>query len=92
MATGESSVSDLIEVRVLLFSVLRECVGAGEVALTLPSSATGSDLVDRLVERYPSLDPYRSVVRLAVNRTYASLDTSLHDGDEIALITPVSGG
>lgn len=81
-----------VAVRVLLFSVLREQAGTGEVAVTLPAPATGHALLDHLVERFPRLRSYRPVVRLAVNERYASLDTPLHDGDEVALITPVSGG
>ena len=78
--------------RVLLFSVLRDRVGTDSLALTLDPPVTGTDLLDRLAEEHPAVDAYRSVIRLAVNQSYVSLDTALHDGDEVALITPVSGG
>lgn len=81
-----------LSVRVLLFAVLREAVGAGELSVALPEGATGADLLDRLAEDHAEIARYRPVVRLAVNRTYASLETALSDGDEVALITPVSGG
>jgi molybdopterin converting factor small subunit len=81
-----------VEVRVLLFSILREHVGAGEVTATLPAPATGRTLLDWLSERYPGVSTYRSVFLLAVNEQYVPLDTPLHDGDDVALITPVSGG
>ena len=92
MASGEAGVSEQVGVRVLLFSVLRERVGAGEVAVSLPSPATGETLLDRLIERYPALADFRPVVRLAVNQRYVPLATSLHDGDDVALLTPMSGG
>jgi molybdopterin converting factor subunit 1 len=81
-----------VGVRVLLFSVLRERVGAGEVAVSLPSPATSDALLDATIERYPALVDFRSVVRLAVNQRYVAHDTALADGDEVALLTPVSGG
>ena len=81
-----------VEVRVLLFSVLREHIGSGTVAVKVSAPATGHMLLDQLVEQYPVLLDYRPVVRLAVNQQYAALDTLLHEGDEVALITPVSGG
>jgi len=87
-----TDVSASVGVRVLLFSVLREQVGASEVAVTLPAPATGNTVLDRLATQYPALRGYRTVVRLAVNEQYAPLETTLHDGDEVALITPVSGG
>ena len=92
MTRSEADVSEEVGVRVLLFSVLRECVGAGEVAVSLPSPATGETLLDQLIDRHPALADFRPVVRLAVNQRYVPLDTSLHDGDDVALLTPVSGG
>ena len=81
-----------LPVRVLLFSVLREGVGAGELHVSLPPGATGLDLLDRLGAAHPEVARHRPVVRLAVNRRYAPLDTPLAADDEVALITPVSGG
>lgn len=81
-----------VSVRVLLFSVLREGVGTGELAVALPEAATGADLLDRLGADHPEVARHRPVVRLAVNRRYVPTDTVLADGDEVALITPVSGG
>ena len=92
MTDGEADVSEQIGVRVLLFSVLRERVGAGEMAVTLPSPATGDGLLNLLIERHPALADFRSVVRFAVNQRHVSADTPLHEGDEVALLTPVSGG
>ncbi len=84
--------SPSLSVRVLLFAVLRDAVGAGELAVTLPEGATGADLLDRLADEHAEVARHRPVVRLAVNRRYVPLATALASGDEVALITPVSGG
>ncbi len=81
-----------IRLRVLLFSVLRERIGQHELEITLPAPATGDHLLDYLAQQYPVIADYRSVIRLAVNQTYVPTSTELHEKDEIALITPVSGG
>ena len=78
--------------RVLLFDVLRREVGAGEVTATVPDGATGADLLAALADAHPAIAEHRPVVRLAVNRRYAPTDVVLAPGDEVALITPVSGG
>ena len=78
--------------RVLLFSLLRERVGRNALDLTLPAPAVASDVVDELVRRHPGLEAYRGVIRLAVNQEYVSPEQALSNGDEVALITPVSGG
>lgn len=79
-------------VRVLLFDVLRRATGESELRADLPDGATGSDLLDQLAAEHPSVAEHRPVVRLAVGRQYAPLATVLAEGDEVALITPVSGG
>ncbi|GIV59696.1 MoaD/ThiS family protein [Rhodocaloribacter litoris] len=83
---------ETIGLRVLLFSVLRERIGTGRLEIRLPAPATGEDLLDALERAYPALRPYRGTLRLAVNRAYAPETTPLNEGDEVALITPVSGG
>ncbi len=80
------------EVRVLFFSLLKEKVGASELSLTLNAPATGADLLDRLETAYPGIADHRSSLRLAVNQEYVKTDVSLEEGDEVAVITPVSGG
>lgn len=84
--------TETIEVRVLLFSVLREMLEADCLDLELPASATGATLIDRLAETHPGLGRYRDAVRLAVNERYVGPETPLAAGDEVALITAVSGG
>ena len=79
-------------VRVLFFSVLRQRVGEGRLTLRLDAPASGADLLDRLEAQYPAISAYRPVLRLAVNEEYVPETVSLAEGDEVALITPVSGG
>lgn len=81
-----------LSIDVLLFSVLRERVGKPELRLTLSAPATAGDALAALGERYPAIRDYAPIVRLALNEAYAPPETALADGDELALITPVSGG
>lgn len=89
-ATSEPTAA--VQVRVLLFSVLREEVGREMIGVTLPTPATGANLLDALEAEHPALAAHRPTIRLAVNQEYAPGTTPLADGDEVALITPVSGG
>lgn len=70
-----------------LFAGLRERVGAGEQALELPTGARVADVWSALGlgEQPPGL-------LYAVNREYAAGERVLEEGDEVALIPPVSGG
>lgn len=81
-----------MRIRVRLFAIQRELAGTREVALDVPDQATVADAWDALVAMYPALAPGRDFVRFARNGAYADDATTLQDGDEVAMIPPVSGG
>jgi len=81
-----------MRVRVRLFATQRELAGTREVGLDLDGDATVADAWDALVARFPALAPGRDFVRFARNGAYADEATGLSEGDEVAMIPPVSGG
>jgi len=83
-----------IAVEVRLFAMLREGAGTGSLDLRLPSGATVADALAALGDRDARLGELlaRLPVTAAVNREYAGSEEVLEDGDELALIPPVSGG
>jgi molybdopterin synthase catalytic subunit len=81
-----------IRVHLRLFAMQRELAGTRALDVELPAGATVEDAWAELVARHPALAPGRMAVRFAVNGSYAPADTALGDGDEVAMIPPVSGG
>jgi molybdopterin converting factor subunit 1 len=81
-----------MRVQLRLFASYREIVGAGQLPWTLREGATLGELVDAVVAAHPGLRGHRETMFLAVNRAYAQSDAVLRDGDEVALLPPVSGG
>nr|MBA2239741.1 MoaD/ThiS family protein [Solirubrobacterales bacterium] len=82
-----------IAVNVRLFAMLREAAGGGSLVLELKPGATVADALDQLRGRGRLGELLRALpVRAAVNRDYADQGTTLVQGDELALIPPVSGG
>ena len=81
-----------MNVRIRLFASFREAVGSGTLAWDAPDGATVSEVVAALREAYPRLGPAAEKALLAVNQDYVGGDLKLRDGDELALIPPVSGG
>lgn len=80
-------------VHVRLFALLREQAGSDQVDLDLEKGATVGEALIALGEHArlrSTLD--RVPVVIAVNRDYAGEDHRLQEGDEVALIPPVSGG
>lgn len=74
------------------FSVLRERLGQSEILVPLDQPERVAQVLDRLVGRYPELAAYRTSMRAAVNMEYVDESFTVFNGDELAVITPVSGG
>jgi len=81
-----------MRVRLLLFAQYREFAGTSELEVDLPEGATAGALVDVLRRRGGGFARIPATAVVAVNQEYASSDTPLRDGDEVALIPPVAGG
>jgi len=81
-----------MRVRVRLFAALAEAAGFREAIIELPSGATAAAARDAVAASYPALNGLCARVALAVNAEYSEPDHLLTDGDEVALIPPVSGG
>ena len=81
-----------MKIRVKLFAILRDRAGSSELELTLPEKSTIADASSVLAERVPAIQPHLPRVAYAVNQSYVDGATVLRDGDELALIPPVSGG
>ena len=79
-------------ITVRLFAIAREQAGVSELTLELPGCATVGTVRNALLQKYPGLSDLIARVAYAVNRDYAPLDHELHEGDEVAVIPPVSGG
>ena len=81
-----------LKVTVRLFAGYRQAAGTASVPLELAEGSTVGGLAEQVVRLYPAIgtDPGKLVV--AVNQECADHGLSLKDGDEVALIPPVSGG
>jgi molybdopterin converting factor subunit 1 len=79
-------------VTVRLFAILRERAGTSELVLHLRPGATVADASAQLAEKFPDLSAFLGRVAFAVNQSYVKPDAPLSEGDELAVIPPVSGG
>jgi len=82
----------MITVTVRFLGPAADVACCAQTTCELPEPACLGELVRRLYERYPRLAEGRAALRFAVNREYAEPDRPLQDGDEVAVIPPVSGG
>ena len=83
---------DDISVRVRLFASLADAAGTRELALRVPAALPVGGIWQYLPDAVHGGGPPPDGMRWAVNREWAAPGVPLDDGDEVGLITPVSGG
>ena len=81
-----------MRIRLRLFATYREIVGSRGLTWSARDGITLRELVDGIVAKYPRLADHRGSMLLAVNEDLAAGERVLSDGDEVALLPPVSGG
>ena len=81
-----------MQVRILFFGILREKVGKGSDSLSLSDLPTVSDVLAHYAQTHPVLQQWFGSIAVSVNQEYANPQTRLKEGDEVALLPPVSGG
>jgi len=82
----------MMKVTVKLFARLKEVVGTGKLERELGERATVGDLLETLQTEHPRLSDLTRRTIVSVNQEFAAPDSPLHDGDEVAIFPPVSGG
>ena len=83
-----------MHVRVITFGILKEWLGPEEAEVELPVAATVGLLLEHLRASLPERAPKEALsgIAVGVNAEYAQAAHILHDGDEVGLLPPVSGG
>jgi len=81
-----------VNVDIRYFAVIREIVGLTAERREVLEGTTAGDVFTQLIGENPRLERMRPVTMLMVNKAYVTHVHELHDGDELALIPPVSGG
>ncbi|MGD0366961.1 MAG: molybdenum cofactor biosynthesis protein MoaE [Acidobacteriaceae bacterium] len=81
-----------MRVTLLAFGLLRDHLPNLAGSLELPAGATVRDLLERCRALTPANAAPWSSIAVAVNQEYVSAAHPLTDGDEVALLPPVSGG
>jgi molybdopterin synthase catalytic subunit len=81
-----------MRVRLLLFAGLREAVGAKEHLLECEDGARLGEVIAAAEAALPALARWRGRLVVSLNESRLPLSSAVRDGDEIALLPPVSGG
>jgi len=81
-----------LKFKLRLFASFREAFGATEVEFELKDGSTAGDLVEKVIAEHPDLERFRGHVVVTVNKKSVRMTESINEGDEVAILPPVSGG
>jgi molybdopterin synthase catalytic subunit len=81
-----------MDVEIRLFATLKDRAGQSRIQVSIAEPATVQTMLSAVTAAYPNLGPALSTALIAVNKAFASHQTPIERGDEIAIFPPVSGG
>lgn len=86
---------EIVKVKILFFAKAAELSGTKETHLLVPPNITTLHLINKIVNQF-GLQSISNNILLSVNQEYVKNDGENHlclkEGDEIAIIPPISGG
>ncbi len=84
--------SSNVNIKVKFFASARDVVGSKQIEMDIKKGSTNTDVLETLIDKYPGLKDLKDQLILAVNKQTGKNDKVLEEGDEIAVLPPVSGG
>jgi molybdopterin converting factor subunit 1 len=81
-----------ISIRLKLFSIAKDLAGFDEKTIELPLGSHADAVLEHLIRQNPLFKNWKPSLRVAVNMVYDDNQRPLSNGDEVAIIPPVSGG
>jgi MoaE-MoaD fusion protein len=81
-----------MQIRILFFGMLKDLAGRSGESLNLPEQSILSDVLVHYKKTDPRWNDLAASIAMSVNREYAGPQVKLKEGDEVALLPPVSGG
>lgn len=81
-----------MKVKVRLFAILREKTGVDRLEIIIDKNTDVSTIIREIGSRFPVIKGFLSKCAVAVNGRIVDLKENLTEGDEVAILPPVSGG
>jgi molybdopterin converting factor small subunit len=85
-------VEKFVHIRIRLGSAIARLAPSPNLSIELPDGATVEDLYERLGATHPEIEQALGSALALVEGTHVPRGQALSNGDEVALLTPVSGG
>lgn len=81
-----------INIKILYFAFIKDLTGVGSGTMRLPYDSTIQNMLTNILDIYPQINNVLKSIKVSVNYKLVDRNTILKDGDEVALLPPISGG
>lgn len=81
-----------MKIKIKTFARVRELCGFDDKELTVSEGITIKEVVRHLKKSHQAFADYNGPLLYAINEEYRPEETTLTDGDTLAILPPVSGG
>jgi molybdopterin converting factor subunit 1 len=81
-----------IHITILYFASAKDATGTRMESKEVPEDTSVQELLTNVSIVYPKIKSIMKIIQVSVNYKVVGLNTILKDGDEIALLPPISGG
>ena len=80
-----------MRIKVTYYGQFRDITGLNEEEIEAKDGVTVVELRDQVREKYPRIAEKREIL-VAINNSFAPLETVVNQDDKVAFFPPVSGG
>jgi molybdopterin synthase catalytic subunit len=81
-----------INIKILYFAFIKELTGVSSESKRLPYDCTIFELLKNILVAYPQIKDLLKSIKVSVNYKVVDYNSVLKEGDEVALLPPISGG
>ena len=81
-----------VRISILYFATVKDATGIRMESIDLSNDTSIREMLSKISIIYPKLKHILNNIQISVNYRIVDLNTVLKDGDEVALLPPISGG
>jgi molybdopterin converting factor subunit 1 len=89
---NNQKMNSTIRISILYFATVKDATGIRMESIDLSNDTSIREMLSKISIIYPKLKHILNNIQISVNYRIVDLNTVLKEGDEVALLPPISGG
>jgi MoaD family protein len=89
---NNQKMTSIVRISILYFATVKDAPGIRMESIDISNDTTIREMLSKISIIYPKLKHILNNIQISVNYRIVDFNTVLKDGDEVALLPPISGG